>query len=98
MKTSQDKREKPSEELEVERPKAVHRNKLMCVNVFILSSMIMYVPEGRTSDRSLSCRCLAGNPATPGSVRRTRRPTTKEGERGKKEGREMELEGKQGRR
>ncbi len=69
----------------MERPKAVHRNKLMCVNVFILSSMIMYVPEGRTSDRSLSCRCLAGNPATPGSVRRTRRPTTKE--RGKKKGR-----------
>jgi hypothetical protein len=44
----------------------------------------MYVPEGRISDRSLSCRCLAGNPVTPGSVRRTRRPTIKEDERGKK--------------
>ena len=33
------------------------------------------IPEGQTSDRSLSCRCLAGNPVTPGSVRRTRRPT-----------------------
>ena len=44
----------------------------------------MYVPEGRISDRSLSCRCLAGNPVTPGSVRRTRRPTIKKDERGKK--------------
>lgn len=73
----------------MKRPKVAHKNKLMCVNVFILSPMIiymysMYVPEGRISDRSLSCRCLAGNPVTPGSVRRTRRPTIKEDERGKK--------------
>ena len=86
----------------MKRPKVAHKNKLMCVNVFILSPMIiymysMYVPEGRISDRSLSCRCLAGNPVTPGSVRRTRRPTIKEDERGEKKG-GMESEGKQGRR
>ena len=86
MKTSHDKR-KPMEEKEWKDPRLLIRTKWcawMCSYYQRWLYTCMYVPEGRISDRSLSCRCLAGNPVTPGSVRRTRRPTIKKDERGKK--------------